>query len=589
MSFLEKLKNATTRSELAHILGFQPNKLSYILYKIPDSEKYHTFGVPKKNGSTRIIQAPDPRLKTLQRRLADVLYACSKEINDKEYRRPLSHGFKKGYSIHSNAKCHKNRRYVLNFDLEDFFPSINFGRVRGYFIKNRDFELKEQVATTIAKIACHNNELPQGSPCSPVVSNLIAHLLDVRLVRIAKKYKCTYSRYADDITFSTNQKDFPTDIAIQDHLNKTIWCLSELIENQVERSGFKVNSAKTKMRYSDSRQVVTGLIVNKKVNVRSEYYKLARAMAHSLFTTGTYSVPSNLSPVDILEKNYSKKEEDKEEETQLTKLERLEGMLNHIHYTRNSSDQREVKEKQTRPTAMWRLFRDFLFFKYFGMPHKPIIICEGSTDSIYIKLALKKFIDCYPALIKREDNRVIYRINFLQYTKNIRDVLQLSGGASQLAKFVGNYKKTAENYGAWNPSQPVILLADNDEEAKKIFNAVSKNSEKKLEVTICSNDDFFYVNNNLYLVKLPSIEEHKERTIEDLFASKWLNYEIGDKKFNRTNKPDDTSYGKSIFAKRVIAKNFAEVDFSEFTILLDRFVRVIDDFSKKRSNSQNTT
>ena len=271
VSHLEKLKNASTRAELAHILGFQSSKLSYILYKLPDSEKYHTFEVPKKNGSTRIIQAPDPRLKTLQRRLADVLYICSNEINKKESRRPLSHGFKKGYSIHSNAKCHKNRRYVLNFDLEDFFPSINFGRVRGYFIKNRDFELEEQVATTIAKIACHNNELPQGSPCSPVVSNLIAHLLDVRLVRIAKKYKCTYSRYVDDITFSTSQKNFPTDIAIQDHQNKTIWCLSELIENQVERSGFKVNSAKTRMSYSDRRQVVTGLIVNKKINVRSEY------------------------------------------------------------------------------------------------------------------------------------------------------------------------------------------------------------------------------------------------------------------------------------------------------------------------------
>ena len=586
MSHLEKLKNANTRAELAHILGFQSSKLSYILYKLPDSEKYHTFEVPKKNGSTRIIQAPDPRLKTLQRRLADVLYVCSNEINKKESRRPLSHGFKKGYSIYSNAKCHKNRRYVLNFDLEDFFPSINFGRVRGYFIKNRDFELEEQVATTIAKIACHNNELPQGSPCSPVVSNLIAHLLDVRLVRIAKKYKCTYSRYADDITFSTSQKDFPTDIAIQDRQNKTIWCLSELIENQVERSGFKVNSAKTRMSYSDSRQVVTGLIVNKKINVRSEYYKLARAMAHSLFTTGAYSIPSNLSPIDVLERNSSEKEEENEKETQLPQLNRLEGMLNHIHYTRNLSDQREIKEKQDHPTAMWSLFQDFLFFKYFGMPHKPIVLCEGPTDSIYIKLALKKFIDCYPSLIKKEENSIVYCVHFLQYTGNVKDVLQLSGGTDQLANFVGIYQKKAKHYQAWNPSKPVILLTDNDKGAKNVFNAVRDHSKDKPVINISSNDDFFYVNNNLYLVKIPSFEE---KTIEDLFDPKWLNYKIGDKKFNRTNKSDDTSYGKSIFAKKVIAKNFAKVDFSEFISLLDRFVKVIYDFSKKRPNSQNTT
>ena len=578
MFFLEKLKSATTRAELAHILGFQPDKLSYILYKLPDSEKYHTFEIPKKNGSTRIIQAPAPPLKTLQSRLADVLYVCSEEINKKESRRPLSHGFKKGYSIHSNAKCHKNRRYVLNFDLENFFPSINFGRVRGYFIKNRDFELKKQVATTIAKIACHNNELPQGSPCSPVVSNFIVHLLDVRLVRIAMKYKCTYSRYADDITFSTNQKDFPTDIAIQDRCNKMIWRLSEPIENQVERSGFKVNSAKTKMSYRDSRQVVTGLIVNRKVNVRSEYYKLARAMTHSLFTTGTCSIPSNLSPIDILECNSS----EKEEETQLPHLNRLEGMLNHIHYTRNSSDQREIREKQDKPTAMWSLFHDFLFFKYFGMPHKPIVLCEGPTDRIYIKLALKKLINCYPSLIKQEENSVIYRIHFLQYTGNIKDVLQLSGGTDQLASFVGIYKKKTKRYKAWNPRRPVILLTDNDKGAKSVFNAVKDHSKDKPVINISSNDDFYYVNNNLYLVKIPSI---KEKTIEDLFDPKWLNYEIGDKKFNRTNKSDDTSYGKSIFAKRVIAK----VDFSEFIPLLDRFVRVIDDFSKKRSNSQSST
>ena len=97
-------------------------------------------------------------------------------------------------------------------------------------------------------------------------------------------------------------------------------------------------------------------------------------------------------------------------------------------------------------------------------------------------------------------------------------------------------------------------------EPKNVFNAVRDHSKDKSVINISSNDDFFYVNNNLYLVKIPSFEE---KTIEDLFDPKWLNYKIGNKKFNRTNKSDDTSYGKSIFAKKVIAKNFAKVDFSE--------------------------
>ena len=117
----------------------------------------------------------------------------------------------------TNAYIHKRRRYVLNLDLEDFFPSFNFGRVRGFFIKDKHFALHERVETIIAQIACHDNELPQGSPCSPVISNLIAHLLDVRLARLAKAHKCTYSRYADDITFSTNRKEFPSDLAAPAH------------------------------------------------------------------------------------------------------------------------------------------------------------------------------------------------------------------------------------------------------------------------------------------------------------------------------------------------------------------------------------
>ncbi|MFX7853813.1 reverse transcriptase domain-containing protein, partial [Acinetobacter baumannii] len=91
--------------------------------------------------------------------------------------------------------------------------TINFGRVRGFFLKDKNFALHEKVATVIAQIACHDNKLPQGSPCSPVISNLIGHMMDIMLVRLASATGCSYSRYADDLTFSSNKGKFSSRVA----------------------------------------------------------------------------------------------------------------------------------------------------------------------------------------------------------------------------------------------------------------------------------------------------------------------------------------------------------------------------------------
>jgi RNA-directed DNA polymerase len=203
-------------------------------------------------------------------------------------RRSLAHGFERNRSIITNANLHKRRRYVLNLDLEDFFPSINFGRVRGFFIKDKHFSLHPAVATILAQIACHENELPQGSPCSPIVSNLVGHLLDSRLARFAKIHKCTYSRYADDITFSTSRKDFPPALAFPVPGATGKWQLGVELREKIEHSGFKINDKKTRMQFRGSRQVTTGLMVNEKVNIRQEYWRTARQMCHALFATGKY-------------------------------------------------------------------------------------------------------------------------------------------------------------------------------------------------------------------------------------------------------------------------------------------------------------
>lgn len=288
MSQLENLKNAVDLRDLANILGFKPKAISYILYVIKEENKYAEFEIPKKNGKTRKINAPTDQLKHLQKRLSDLLNNCFAEILSETQQKSLSHGFRKNHSIVTNANNHKNRRYVFNVDLKDFFPSINFGRVRGFFIKNNHFSLEEKVATIIAQIACHNNELPQGSPSSPIISNLIGHLLDIRMVNLAKNGKCTYSRYADDLTFSTNRKDFPASIATKEDDNN--WVASKKLIREIEKIGFCLNTDKTSMQYRTARQLATGLVVNKKVNIKSEYYKNARSMCHKLFNVGEFYV-----------------------------------------------------------------------------------------------------------------------------------------------------------------------------------------------------------------------------------------------------------------------------------------------------------
>jgi hypothetical protein len=244
LSLLKSLKEAASLNDVAAILGYKPSALAYIVYKLPVEQTYKKFTIPRSGGGERDICAPNGRLKTLQRRLANVLYACRDEIDAASGLRPMSHGFRRKHSIITNARRHKRRRYVLNLDLKDFFPTFNFGRVRGFFIHSNSFKLNDKVATIIAQIACFENALPQGSPCSPIIADLIAHLLDVRLVGLPKQHNLTYSRYADDLTFSTSHRDFPAAIAAPVAPESPQWELGSDLLTAIEKAGFAANLSK---------------------------------------------------------------------------------------------------------------------------------------------------------------------------------------------------------------------------------------------------------------------------------------------------------------------------------------------------------
>src|ERR1700733_4201455 len=170
---LSQLQAADTFEKFAAAIGYKSSGLSFILYKMTDATKYKTFDIPKASGGTRTIHAPTEKLKRLQGRLANILFECNLEIHGKKPLPPLSHGFEKGRSIFTNAWEHKNRRYVLNIDIENFFPTINFGGGPRFCISNRNYGLPTKAATLIAQIACYQGKLPQGSPCSPIIANLI--------------------------------------------------------------------------------------------------------------------------------------------------------------------------------------------------------------------------------------------------------------------------------------------------------------------------------------------------------------------------------------------------------------------------------
>ena len=578
MSTLQELRNASSLHDFAKLLGYRPKALSYILYKMPGSEKYTTFTIPKSSGGEREICAPNASLKRLQRQLTDILYDCSDEIDSMTNLRTLSHGFRRNQSIVTNARQHKRRRYVFNLDLENFFPSFNFGRVRGFFIKSHNFSLNDKVATIIAQIACFDNTLPQGSPCSPIIADLIGHLLDVRLAQLAKRHKLTYSRYADDITLSTSQKTFPEAVASPIAEGEARWGVGEELLGEIERAGFAINHEKTRMQFRTSRQIVTGLTVNDKVNIRPEYYRRARAMCHELFQNGIYYRPVH----DTSASDDSTVEESEPEV--IDSLNPLEGILSHIHYVKDIVDGRAEIDKRKKATATRRLYGKFLKYRLFVRLEKPLIVCEGKTDSIYLKCAIRNLSSVQPMLGSWKGKAFSSEVAFFNYNNSAHRILELNGGTGDLLYFFvkNKYRQDIRSFGHRPLCKPVIVLVDNDDGARKIFNTIENNFGKKINLT--SSEEFYHISDNLYLVKTPEIGSKGESYIEMFFEESLLKEEVGGKSFNPRNDLDpETEYGKLIFAERVVRPRASSINFDAFGALLSRIVAVIENYSPPAS------
>jgi len=238
-----------------------------------NSPGYKHYTIPKKKGGIREIFAPSERLKSIQKRLNYFLQAYYLMIKPEEV-----HGFVVNphymgtyCNIVGNAKVHIRKKYVLNIDLKDFFPSISGRQVRSLFLSEH-FKFPEQIAIALTLLTTFEGKLPVGAPTSPVISNFVCLKLDRDLKSFSSLKTFAYTRYADDLTFSSDLPITGDDIL-------------DLI-NLIKNNGFEINEKKLRLKASNRKQTVTGLTVNQKVNVDRKLLKRIRAMLHDMTTNG---------------------------------------------------------------------------------------------------------------------------------------------------------------------------------------------------------------------------------------------------------------------------------------------------------------
>lgn len=246
---------------LARLAGKKDSSKSFNVLKT-QNEIYRSFEIKKKSGGIRIINAPHGDLLLLLDCI-DILVKSIYKPHDSAY------GFITGRSISDNAKLHTGKNYVYNIDLKDFFHSFDINRVKMGFY-NKPFNLKGEKEPIAYFLAClstftidNRKVLPQGSPASPAITNLLCWRLDHRLSGLSKRFGMDYSRYADDITFSSQHNGYHGEFQKE---------LKRIIKGE----NLTINPKKTRLQTKIIRQEVTGLTVNSKVNVTRKYIKEIR-------------------------------------------------------------------------------------------------------------------------------------------------------------------------------------------------------------------------------------------------------------------------------------------------------------------------
>ena len=274
-TFRTNYRNLESLRDLADFWGVAPRQLSFYAFRVDKRIAYSTFKIPRRNGKTRRIDAPKPTLKYFQRLIHESLTKIYGP-------HPAVHGFCAERSIITNAQNHLNRRYVLNIDLADFFPSITRPRIYGRLV-TEPYLLHPRIANLIAALSTNvYNRLPQGSPESPTIANMIAAQLDSDLAEMCGLLMCRYTRYADDITISTSRDELSPHIARYPNSRGTGQVIiGDRLTGIVENHGFRINHRKSRLHSYWTRQLCTGLVVNgDRVSPPRSYIRRLRSLIH---------------------------------------------------------------------------------------------------------------------------------------------------------------------------------------------------------------------------------------------------------------------------------------------------------------------
>jgi RNA-directed DNA polymerase len=272
-------------ADIAASMGVELAELRFLAFsrRVSRTSHYQRFRIPKKSGGERLISAPMPRLKEAQRWLLE-------NVLSKVRVHESAHGFLPGRSIVSNARPHVGAAVVVNADLENFFPTITYRRVKGAF---RSLGYSEQVASVFAllstepdsveveldgcryHVARGERHLPQGAPTSPALTNVICRRMDRRLKGLAAKLGFAYTRYADDLSFSGPGE------SVRNLCNLLRWC-----QDIVEHEGFRLHQKKTRIMRRGRKQEVTGIVVNERCGLDRKMLRRLRATLYQIEKDG---------------------------------------------------------------------------------------------------------------------------------------------------------------------------------------------------------------------------------------------------------------------------------------------------------------
>lgn len=282
---------------LAGVLGIEYQQLRFLAYHrdVVKTDHYHRYTIAKRNGGERSIAAPKPLLKNVQKKILELIL---ERVGVSDY----AHGFLKNRSVVSGASVHNQQPDLLiNMDIESFFPTITYERVRGMF---HSFGYSGHLSSILAMLCtdCDRMEieikgekryvktssrrLPQGSPASPMITNIICRTLDQKLIELADQYQAQYSRYADDLSFSFQQQPEP------DQIRKFMSRACSVIKAE----GFTVNKEKTRYLRKNNRQCVTGVVINgAEIGVPKVWVKRMRAAIYNAKKmSGKQALPNEL-------------------------------------------------------------------------------------------------------------------------------------------------------------------------------------------------------------------------------------------------------------------------------------------------------